>query len=133
MAPYRQRGLEQEQEQAYSLLIRDTRTMGQKTTDFFKNPTSVSLLLISFCVGSIIIPAFTDLFFIFGIFSFLVAKSQKQTLPFRLPKRANTKDYNSPKPGTNEPGMAAGIYYFGNEKKPNKNYGLPMKICALTF
>lgn len=113
----RQRGLDREQEQPHSLLIRDTRTMGQKIMDFLKNPLSVSILLATFSVGCFIIPAFTDLFFIAGIISFLISHLQKQVLPFRLPKRAKSKDYNNPTPGTNKPGKAAGIYYFGNEKK----------------
>lgn len=117
MTTFRQRGLEREQEQAYETLIRDTRTMGQKAADFFKNATSVSVLLITLCAGSVIVPALADIFLIFGLISFLISKSQKQSLPFRLPKRSKGKDYNSPKPGSNKPGPAAGIYYFGNEKK----------------
>ena len=117
METIRQRGLEREQEQASSMLIRDTRTMEQKLGDFFKNPNSVAILLITFAVGSFVVPAAADLLLLFGIISFCIVISQKQTLPFRLPKRAKIRDYNSPTPGSNKPSMAAGIYYFGNEKK----------------
>jgi intracellular multiplication protein IcmO len=117
MATIRQRGLEQEQEQPSSLLIRDVRPMGQKVADFFKNPVSVSIVLITFCITSFIIPALADLLLVIGTICFLVTCSQRQILPFRLPKRAGIKDYNNPLPGSNKPGPAAGIYYFGNDRK----------------
>ncbi|MBU0743833.1 MAG: TraM recognition domain-containing protein, partial [Gammaproteobacteria bacterium] len=41
------------------------------------------------------------------------------TLPFRMPKRAKCKDYNSPKAGGNSPGEADGIYFLGNDRKTN--------------
>lgn len=118
MAPViRQRGLDQEQEQASSLLIRDTRPMGQKFADFCKNPTSVSIVLLTLTLSAFIIPGLADLTLIIGIILFCYTVSQHQTLPFRLPKRAKILDYNSPAPGSNKPTPAAGIYYFGNEKK----------------
>ena len=119
MAIIRQRGLDQEQEQASSLLIRDTRPMGQKVADFFKNPTSVAIVLTTLAATAFVVPALADVILIVGICCSLPIKMQKPILPFRLPKRANRKDYNSPKPGTNTPSMAAGIYYFGNDKKTN--------------
>lgn len=116
---YRQRGLDQTQEQVSSLLIRDTRTLGQKFFDFYKNPNSVGIVIISLAFGSFILSSLTDLFFILGVASFILCKVQPFVLPFRMPKRANCKDHNSPIPGTGKPSKAGGIYYFGNDKRNN--------------
>lgn len=119
MANVRQRGLDSYQEQVSATLIRDTRTFGQKIHDFFKNPISVSILITALVSGCIVIPGIADILLLLGIIFFISCKAQRQTLPFRLPKRANSPDYNSPMPGSNKPSMAGGIYYFGNEKKEN--------------
>jgi intracellular multiplication protein IcmO len=117
MAGYTQRGLDRDQEQVSSLLIRDTRTFGQKTVDFLKNPVSVSIFLITLSLIAYVMPGSADICLVIGIICLAIVRSQKQFLPFRLPKRAKMKDYNSPKPGSNQPSMASGIYFFGNDRK----------------
>lgn len=117
MATIRQRGLEQEQEQASSLLIRDTRTIGQKISDFFKNPAFIAGMLVVFIFGAWSFPALSDLLLIIGIICFLITSFQHYDLPFRMPQRAKCKDYNNLNPSNNKPKDAAGIYYFGNAKK----------------
>ena len=42
------RGLSQRQEVDPGLLLRDTRTMGQRIHDFFQSPTYVAVILICF-------------------------------------------------------------------------------------
>lgn len=120
MAVIRQRGLDQYQEQVASMLIRDTRTMGQKIADFMKNPAFVGGAIFSLGLGSFILPAAADILFALGLLLFFINKSQRYMLPFRLPLRAHAKDYNSPSPGTGKPTLAAGIYYFGNDKKTSE-------------
>lgn len=120
MAIIRQRGLEQRQEQVSSMLIRDTRTMGQKIVDFFTNSTSVSVLIFSLCLGCFIVPELADLLLVIGCGMFWFSKAQRYSLPFRLPKRAGRLDYNSPSPGSNQPTKSAGIYFFGNDRKTNE-------------
>lgn len=120
MVNIRQRGLEQTQEQVSSALIRDTRTMGQKISDFFKNSAAVSVVLFSFACSSFVLPAFADVLLVIGVLMFFISKGQEVTLPFRMPKRSKLKDYNSPAPGSNKPSIAAGIYYFGNDRKTNE-------------
>lgn len=115
----RQRGLDQYQEQISSTLIRDTRTMGQKTADFFKNTQAVAMMVIAFGFGCYIIPSLADFFLLAGIISFLISKGQRHVLPFRLPKHSKMRDFNSPSPGSNKPMMASGIYYFGNDRRSN--------------
>lgn len=120
MVTIRQRGLDRNQEQVSSALIRDTRTFGQKAIDFFTNSAGVSIVIFSLGAGSIVLPELADLFLVVGCGMFLFSKMQHYSLPFRLPKRANAKDYNSPAPGSNKPTQSAGIYYFGNDRKTNE-------------
>lgn len=118
---YVQRGLDREQEQDYRRLVRDVRTLGQRFTDFFKNPESVTIVILIFAAAAIFVPAIVDYFFILGIAAFIAARTQKAGLPFRLPLRAgNMKDYNNLQTGTNKPGKADGIYFFGNDRKTNE-------------
>jgi intracellular multiplication protein IcmO len=119
MPNLKQRGLEAYQEQVSAELIRDTRTFGQKVLDFFKNQAATSILITAFIAGCIALPGMADVLLLIGCICFIVSKVQRQVLPFRLPKRANRLDFNSPAPGTNKPGMAGGIYYFGNNKRDN--------------
>jgi intracellular multiplication protein IcmO len=114
-----QRGLDQDQEQIGRALLRDTRTMGKRVSDFLKDPTNVAILVVLLGGAGFFVSAITDLTFLVGLCLFILSKSYRHTLPFRMPKRAKCLDYNSPAPGTNKPVMAAGIYYFGNDRKNN--------------
>lgn len=111
------RGLESKHEQNMQQILRDTRTLGQRIADFFKNPTAVGIVLIFFALSSFFIPGLTDFLFVIGVIMFLTAYFQKATLPFRMPLRSKMPDYNSPRPGSHKPGKAEGIYFFGNELK----------------
>lgn len=116
---FKQRGLDINQEQVSSMLVRDTRTFGQKVADFFKNSQSVAIVVFAMIPAVFVLPALADVFLLSAILCFLITKFQHYLLPFRLPKRAHCKDYNSPAPGTNKPTMAAGIYFFGNDRQNN--------------
>ncbi|MES2998454.1 MAG: TraM recognition domain-containing protein [Pseudomonadota bacterium] len=109
------RGLEQKHEQDPRRLLRDTRTLGQRFVDFFKNPQSVTVLLVGFACGSFFIPAVADIVFLLGILSFFYAYTRKTALPFRMPQRAQKLDYNDLAPGNNKPRKSRGICLFGNE------------------
>lgn len=115
-----QRGLEQRQEQDPNKLIRDTRTLSERVADFFKNPTNVTVLLVGFALGCVVLPGITDLVLLIGIGCFLYAYTRKTSLPFRLPQRSNRLDYNDLQPGTIKPRMARGIALFGNDRKTNE-------------
>jgi intracellular multiplication protein IcmO len=117
--PVQQRGLEQEQEQLTSALVRDTRTLGQRVTDFLKESSNVALIITALALSGFVVPAIIDIVFIIGLFLFLFSSTRHYTLPFRMPKRTKWKDYNTPKPGTNKPSIAAGIYFLGNDRKTN--------------
>ena len=65
-----QRGLESYQEQDPSLLIRDTRTLGQRIVDFLTEPLNVAASL-GFCaIAGFVFPASIDILFLIsmGIF-----------------------------------------------------------------
>ncbi|HEV2613726.1 MAG TPA: TraM recognition domain-containing protein [Gammaproteobacteria bacterium] len=120
MADYKKRGIEQKHEQDQRQLIRDTRTLFQRFTDFFANPTSVVILLVSCAVSGFFIPQFVDILFLAGVLSFLAAYFRKTTLPFRLPASAHMLDYNDPASGSKKPRMSRGISFFGNDIETNE-------------
>ncbi len=109
------RGLEQKHEQDPRRLLRDTRTLGERFFDFFKNPQAVTILLVGFASGSFFIPGVADIIFLLGVLSFFYAYTRKTALPFRMPQRAQKLDYNDLLPGSNKPRKARGICLFGNE------------------
>jgi intracellular multiplication protein IcmO len=111
------RGLESRNEQNYEHLLRDTRTIGQRLSDFFRNPMAVSVFLFTVGAIGVFMPALVDLVFIICILSFWFCVTRKLTLPFRMPQRAEQLDYNDISPGSNKPRKARGIYFIGNELK----------------
>ena len=114
------RGIDARNEIDPTMLLRDTRTLGQRISDFFSDPTNISVLLVSFAISSYYLPEIVSLLFILGLFCFLFAYTRKQMLPFRLPQIAHAKDYNDLKPGIKTPNMSRGIAYFGNDIKTNE-------------
>ncbi len=113
------RGLDEQHELSPQLLLRDTRTLGMKVVDFFKDPVNSACLMVFFAGASFFFPAATELFGIAGVLAFTYAYTRKATLPFRMPQRSQASDYNDPLPGTNKPRKARGISFFGNRKSDN--------------
>jgi intracellular multiplication protein IcmO len=112
----RQRGLEEQHELSPQLLLRDTRTMGMRIVDFFKDPVNSAALLIGFAVTVFFLSAVAELITFVAFFVFLYAYTRKCKLPFRMPQRSEAPDYNDPLPGTTKPRKARGISFFGNRK-----------------
>jgi intracellular multiplication protein IcmO len=112
-----QRGLDQKHEQNPMQLLRDTRTFGQRVTDFFKSPMAVSLTLVMLAAASFVIPALADFSGIVGITMFAIAITRRATLPFRLPLHSKLIDHNDIPPGSRKARKARGIYFVGNELK----------------
>ncbi len=121
---HQQRGLTERQERFHSQVIRDTRTMGQRITDFIKRPKGTAAVLIAVVLMMFFMPAYFDLLFVIALLVFCYCYFQKPRLPFRMPQRSGLKDYNDPLPGKKghpgKPKQASGIYYFGNEKNDNE-------------
>lgn len=114
-----QRGLEKRQEQNPEQLIRDTRTFGQRVSDFFKNPIAVAITLVMMGIATFFLPGLSDFLFFASIVVCIVSLTRKSALPFRLPLSSNKKDNNDMAPGSSKPRKARGIYYFGNERASN--------------
>lgn len=113
------RGLEEQHELSPQLLLRDTRTLGMKTVDFFKDPTNSACLMIGFALFAFFFPAVTEYITLFGVLTFIYAYTRRANLPFRMPLRSHANDYNDPLPGTLKPRKARGISFFGNRKTNN--------------
>ncbi len=116
-----QRGLSEEHEQKSAQLLRDTRSMGERISDFFKIPVAVAFLILVIAGLIEFYPGLFDVLFLSALGCFFFSITRKHTLPFRMPMRSNMLDYNDPKPGTvNTPNTARGIYFFGNEIRNNQ-------------
>jgi intracellular multiplication protein IcmO len=113
------RGLEQQQEQSPQALLRDTRTIGQRVSDFFKNATNSVIVIMMLAVGGVVSPALSDVALLIGLGIFFFCINAKTALPFRLPLRSKADDYNDPQAGTGKPQKGRGIYFLGNEIKSN--------------
>jgi len=103
-----------------NLLLRDTRSLGERLMGFFASPTNVAVVLLSCASGIYFVSQAAVIFFILMIVMFLYAVTREHKLPFRLPQVSKVKDYNDLKPGIKLPYMARGIAFFGNEKQTNK-------------
>lgn len=114
------RGIDSRNEIDPNLLLRDTRSFGQRIVSFFAQPSNVTIILISFAASAYYLPEAVILILLLGLLIFFYAFTRKQMLPFRLPKSAHVKDYNDIKPGLNKPYMSRGIAYFGNDRKTNE-------------
>ncbi|KTD32753.1 protein IcmO (DotL) [Legionella nautarum] len=114
------RGIDSRHEIDPTLLLRDTRTLGQRMGDFFSDPTNVSIVLVSLAAIAYYLSEISSLVLVLGFLFFLFSYSRKQKLPFRLPQIAGVKDYNDLKPGVGTPNIARGIAFFGNDRKTNE-------------
>ena len=65
------RGIEQRNELDPSLLLRDTRTTGQRAFAFFKEPANVAVGLTCAGLTAFLYPEISDLVFVLGVGSFL--------------------------------------------------------------
>ena len=114
------RGIDSRNELDPSRLLRDTRTLGQRLSDFFAQPTNAMVVLLTITSIIYFVPESGILCFSLALFIFYYAVTRKQKLPFRLPQVSKTKDFNDLKPGIKTPYTARGIAFFGNEKMTNK-------------
>lgn len=114
------RGIDKNQEIDPGQLLRDTRTLSKRISDFFSETFNVVILFISSAVGVYFLPVTVVLIFIISTLFFFFSITRRHVLPFRMPKVAAAKDYNDLKPGIGLPNIARGIAFFGNDKKTNE-------------
>ncbi len=113
------RGLEEQHELSPQLLLRDTRTLGMKIVDFFKDPINSAILMFSLAATAFILTPLTEVVTFIGLLIFLYAYTRQSKLPFRMPLRSKALDHNDPLPGSNKPRVARGISFFGNDRITN--------------
>ncbi len=112
-----QRGLDEQHEMSPQLLLRDTRTLGMRVVDFFKDPVHSAVTLAGFAVAAFLLPSVVEFVTFSAVCVFLYAYTRKSKLPFRMPLRSGAMDYNDPLPGGTKPRKARGIAFFGNRKQ----------------
>lgn len=112
-----QRGLEEQHELSPQLLLRDTRTLGMKIADFFKDPVNTAVLLFTFAVAAFVFSPITELVTLIALCVFAYAATREFKLPYRMPSRSGVLDYNDRSPGDNKPRKARGISFFGNRRQ----------------
>lgn len=117
---YHQRGLDSKQEQDYSKIVRDTRTLGMRIKDTLRHPLGLTVTLLCIALAIFVAGFLSELFFTIGIICFLYGYLHKKSLPFRIPFVAQEIDYNDLTPGSGKPRTGRGIYFFGNELKTSE-------------
>lgn len=130
------RGIDSRHEVDPTMLLRDTRTIGQRFGDFFADSTNITIVLVSLAGVCYYVTELTFLLFIVGLISFAYTYTRKQVLPFRLPQITKVKDHNDLKPGIGTPNIARGITFFGNDRKTNEELWFAnedMRTHALIF
>lgn len=115
-----QRGLDEQHELPPQMLLRDTRTMGMRIADFFKDPTNSALTLVGFVGAAYVLSAVIEIIALVALFIFLYAYTRKLKLPFRMPQRSGVLDYNDPFPSSTKVRKARGITFFGNKRQTNE-------------
>jgi intracellular multiplication protein IcmO len=110
------RGIESKHEHAAQMVARDTRPLGIRAAEFMTNPMVILALYVSSISLIMFFPAIADILFLVCACIGIFALTRQQVLPFKLPQSSALLDYNDPKAGTLNPGPAAGISFFGNDR-----------------
>lgn len=127
------RGAVKTQEIRHDTLVRDTRGIFAKMSDWLTIPTNVMSLLIFFAVLAFIVPAIADICLIVVAFFTTIALKKHETAPLKLPIQSNLIDLNQLHPGTGKPQKASGIFHLGNEIKTGKEVWLTNDDCRQHF
>src|SRR3990167_8162358 len=96
-------------EQNPHYLLRDTRPLLKRFTDFFVDPFNVMITLFTLGGVPLFFPEVADISGFLAIVLFACTFKAKAKLPFRLPMRCGLIDYNDIAPGGNKPRKAGGI------------------------
>lgn len=130
------RGIESRNEVDPTMLLRDTRPLGKRISDFFSTPLNAAIVIVSLGISAYFLPEASMLVLVLGVICFAYSFSRKQKLPMRLPMVAQCKDFNDLKPGVGTPNIARGIAFFGNDIKSGEEVWFAnddMRTHALVF
>lgn len=122
MAKREFRGVEPEKEVKASSLIRDTRPLGQKITDFLTNPTNSAASIAGCGIIGFQFPApmLPEICLLVGAGLSWFSLTRKPQLSFKMPQSSGLKlDYNDMKPDGSAYMAPRGISYFGNRLADN--------------
>ena len=109
------RGLTKRQEARPADAIRDLRPFWKQVIDLSRSRNGATGFLVALAVLMFILPAIADLLLLTSILIFWFSFFAFKVLPFKLPIYCPKLDPNDPPPGSDKPGKASGIYYFGND------------------
>ncbi len=113
------RGLRKSQEKRTAQIVRDTRPLGKRISDFLKVPLHCGMVIIVLSIVPFFMNAIPDIILLINLCLFIFTFSQRENLPFRMPMRSKAKDYNDLNP-QKKPKLAEGIYFFGNTMEENQ-------------
>lgn len=114
------RGLQRKDEISSQLERRDVRPFREKFMEMLERGEILSGIVFVALGAMFLFPQIIEVIAIVSILFFLWARKQQFTLSFRLPITSRLPDHNDPKPGRNEPEMARGIAFLGNEMGSNR-------------
>ncbi len=109
------RGITEQQEFRNADALRDLRPFWQQVRDLIKNRWGAMFFLCMFAALMSVAPSFSDLLFLLGLLVFWYSVFGFVQLPYKLPAYSGLTDPHDTKAGSNIPGPAAGIYFFGND------------------
>lgn len=110
------RGLEEKHEHGAQQVARDTRPLGERAAEFLSLPISSMSFNTTGIITIVMYPEFTDLLFLILASLFWFVIGGRKALPFRMPRTSGELDYNDIKAGTNQPNIADGISFLGNDR-----------------
>lgn len=109
------RGITKQQEFKPSETIRDLRPFWVQVRDLILGRTGATVFVSSLTAVMLVFPIIADVSFILVLLIFWYSFFAMKELPFKIPLFSNRLDKNDLKPGSNKPGKAQGIYFFGND------------------
>ncbi|MGC6403639.1 MAG: TraM recognition domain-containing protein [Candidatus Comchoanobacterales bacterium] len=113
------RGLDSSTEKRTSQIVRDTRSLTQRLSQFLHDARKAAVTMVVISLSVFIFTPITDIVLLVNLCIFIYCIVQHDKLPFRMPQRSHKLDYNDLNP-LHKPQKARGIYFIGNELKTNK-------------
>lgn len=113
------RGLDSTTEKRTSQIVRDTRSLTQRLSQFLHDARKAAVTMVVISLSVFIFTPITDIVLLVNLCIFIYCIVQHDKLPFRMPQRSHKLDYNDLNP-LHKPQKARGIYFIGNELKTNK-------------
>lgn len=118
------RGLTEEQELNEEHLVRDTRHVLRKFSDWISVPNNMVALMIVFAGVCFMAPGISDYTFLVALGFYRYGMTREEKAPIKMPIQCEYLDSHQPHPGNGKPTKAKGIFFLGNENKSGKEVWL---------